>query len=522
MIQNCDSIIKYSDKAYLYANTDSLCDFTVRSMIDEVKSCIDIHSNSIESIIDSLDRALLNKIETYLLTYNRDELMIALLSLKATLRSRMSSHEVTDDFDISTRHEEILHLINIVIFTDNSKFKNKSLLHGSKNLALTFRLAYFYNVFQDNVKHIRLNNAKHYDIDDFFKAGIFYNDQIDKYFDTTLDTTPDIEIPEESRIKSQVILDYMKKIGCDFESIQNSFSVISKTHFGFDLSELNLFIFYGLRQVPPQFLIAEYKENYSALINVSIEAVESIINVFSLNRVVHFNNKLLDTNRLIELRSIYEIGDKIIFLPFDLVYNYSCFEKMLIKRHFVEYFSVSISELNNELERALDKIEERISSFISYVLVDRLLEHGYKLPMKNKTPCAEIKSIPANNVNILKNKGDIDVLALDSTKKQIFNFELKFYKPLLNIEEVNSNHKIDERRKNITKLLERQRLLEDNIKFVIEYFGESSEDADAYIVRSILVSPRPDYWMMQLKGKDGTYDYYHWSELIRRIEGKII
>lgn len=69
------------------------------------------------------------------------------------------------------------------------------------------------------------------------------------------------------------------------------------------------------------------------------------------------------------------------------------------------------------LDKRLSKYEFETSTYLSYLIAEKLYLNRYKLLMESNCPCVEISSIVVKNkVNLLKNKnvtqGDKNVLAL--------------------------------------------------------------------------------------------------------------
>lgn len=173
----------------------------------------------------------------------------------------------------------------------------------------------------------------------------------------------------------------------------------------------------------------------------------------------------------------------------------------------------------------LDKHEEKLSSFLAYALLDEFSVNGYVVPKCGDELIAEIKSInkvmedkkQRNILNDGKNKGDIDVLAADLKKKEIYNIEIKYYQPLGDIGEMYSVKKEDERSKNIVNPIRREQILYDNMEAVLGFLRLDPWEADKYKIRTIFVTPRPDYW---LKKEKYDIEYYEWVEIVDGIRKK--
>ena len=521
-------ITDYVQEAYVWAEEDNIIDAAVNMNMKEIIDEVRLSKNTISEKVNILHNLLKDEIKKFLLTYNKIELMIGLLELKTFLRTKMSG-EYNGDYEIINRHEEILYLIQIVLSSCENEFKNKSLIDGTKNLAMSFRFSYYYNVLSNNIEWFLSQGHKvdttTVDISDFFKEGVFYTDSYNKYMDNAL-LISQIENPDDMNIETLSIKEKVESKGISKEKIKENIDNIIKKYF--NLCNLNEFVYWGLRQKPEKFLIIKDKKEYFDLIkrklDKSYDVFNSIIKTFSLNSLLN-KKSLLNDLRHIELRSIFESENTIIFYPFDFIYNCSCFEKFMLRRHFVEYYSILLDvNKREELNKELSKHEADISTYLAYVIADQLYINGYKLPMEDGSPYAEVKSIVVNDrLNLLKDgnstQGDIDVLALNDLKKEIYNIEIKYYKPLHNLRDINSEHKIEERKKNIINPQKRACILKNNIKEVINFLGGHVEDSDKYKVRTIFITPRPDYWLFT-DGKD--IEYYTWVDFINEIKNKSI
>lgn len=114
---------------------------------------------------------------------------------------------------------------------------------------------------------------------------------------------------------------------------------------------------------------------------------DNIISFFSLNELDRMDITIND----VELRSIYQIDNFIIFFPFDLCWNSSCFEKFLLRNQFTEMYFKSLSVENMEkFKKAIRKTESKISTYLAYVISEQMYMNGYNVPLDAGIPMAEI------------------------------------------------------------------------------------------------------------------------------------
>ena len=271
--------------------------------------------------------------------------------------------------------------------------------------------------------------------------------------------------------------------------------------------------------------IAEINKKYG----IGAEA-QRIIDYFSMDFKLINSVEKVNKVKLLGLKSILKIEGSLLIYPLEFVYIANAFEKMIIKRHFFKYLTVNLEESQKkEFEKRLSKYEEKASSFLAYVLLDEFYVNGYTVPKSGEIPMAEIKSIikvmdDKRKKNVLrdeegKDKGDIDVLAADQKKKEIYNIEIKYYQPLESVREMHLSSKKDERNKNIVNPLHREQILYDNMEAVLSFLGLNPNEAEKYRIRTIFVTPRPDYW---LKKDMQNIEYYEWVEILDEIGKKTL
>ena len=70
--------------------------------------------------------------------------------------------------------------------------------------------------------------------------------------------------------------------------------------------------------------------------------------------------------------------------------------------------------------------------------------------------------------------------------------------------------KENERIENTITLMNREKILYDNMEDVLCFLRLDTCEADKYKIKTIFVMPRPDYWPRQ--GKQGI-EYYEWVEI---------
>ena len=523
-IECYDRLIDYVNEAYLWADTDPILQYAVTEQINGI--IIEIKASKLLSLEEQF-KVLLQRMEEeivkYLFTYNETEIAVALLFLKAQLRTQISlSGTVQKDYELVNRHSEILQLIKILLKNNKKTWKGKSILKGSKNLATSFRYAYYLNVIMDNIEMCHaINRDSKLQIDLFhmLREGCFYTDEYNDYMDSILKMSEEV-IPEEAEIQSLALRKYLKKKGCYIDTITGEVDQYLYDNLKLTNKYLTGFCFQGNHNFadPVYCDCDEYIETIKSYFPNEQINFDHAVSLFSLNKLCGMEITIRD----IELRSIYQIDNRIIFYPFDLCWNISCFQKFLLRNQFTEmYFkTLSIKDID-KLKKQIRKTESKISTYLAYVIAEQMWNNGYCVPQNNGIPLAEIHCIITHqggkSINLLKSDkdyGDIDVLAADSTKKQIYNIELKYFKPLINLKDLGDNYKVSDRDKYIKKAQERENIIRENMSAVLALL-EENENMN-YTVRTIVVSPRPDYW---LKTCDSV-EYMDWVDFLNRIRNK--
>lgn len=245
-IECYDQLIGFIEKAYIWADTDKYIEYTIINRINDI--IIEVQSNSSLSWDEKLElllQLLENEIIKYLFTYNEKELVVGLLLLKAQFRSKISlSTNIQNDYKIVNRHSEILQLIKILLQNINQiTFKGNSILNGSKNLAMSFRYSYYLNVIANNIKVYKtLNKDLTLDINlfDFLKERGFYTQEYNDFMDSMLKISEEV-IPEESKIQSLQLQQYLKKKGYYIETIEDEVNKYLYDNLNFKIKHINKF-----------------------------------------------------------------------------------------------------------------------------------------------------------------------------------------------------------------------------------------------------------------------------------------
>lgn len=486
----------YANYAYTRAEQDLNIVKDVSYIINDLISRVNNNVGfNCDEKVQMLNKGFEDEIKKYLYYYKKEELMMILLLFKnryRTLITFQSESNVENINELVSRQSDILWLISIVLQGKENEFYNQSFGIENTNLAMAFRLSFFFSILQDNIEHYKyrmdFNKYKYIgELKNFLITGYFYLDEYSDYIDEMNRLKENN--PDEIDIKNAELRAYLKEKGINKSLMDDQLSNILYKNIGCKFGDIISF---------------------------------SGINMFSLTKL---DKKQLADIKNIELKSIYESGDRIIFCPMDMCANINCFKQFMYKLHFHNtYLDILKKDVNKQIESELRKIQEKSSTYLCYAISELFYINGYKVPINERTklPMAEISSIEARKenktINILKGIGDIDILAIDDKKKEILNIEFKYFQPLMNLKKINDKYKNKDRKRYIMKAERRGEAIKNNLASVLKISTSNGDNKCHYKVRTIFVSPRPDYWMLQ----DKSVEYIGWIDLIRRIKTRDI
>lgn len=243
--EDIDMIIDIFQSVYVITENDILIQICCQSIIDKIVDKANKAQHSIEEKIQKVSEELKDRIKMYLFTYKKNEINIGLSCLKAYFKVLISNTNVEqNNFEYSMRLEELLNLI--LLENESHETGNNSIINGSKNMQISFRLAYFYCVLCDNIEHYAIQKEKYEcllenDLKLIFKEGFFYSEEYSNYMDSYLFMNL-YEMPEDSVIKTPEIRRQMQKKDLTIEKIRYLQEAAVKMYLGFSFDNLRLFI----------------------------------------------------------------------------------------------------------------------------------------------------------------------------------------------------------------------------------------------------------------------------------------
>lgn len=486
-------------------------------------------------------RELIEKqIKEHLKFYHKDDLIVGSLVIKEAVRRYLLKvkQEENETWKMINEYEVLLILIRLTLEINKKDFIGASLGEledGYSNFITAISLARFCVILTHNIDTLDYIDNNSLSLEEItFKPIV--DDDLELFYSEYLEMGLN-EKPEDENIKNDSLKKKLDLIGISKKQREKYANNFIKQEFGFNITEANGFSTLLLKEEFPslqefQFFVnnkeALFHKNlpYLAIYDKNIlknyifknkkEILEAIIRTFNLNEIVQDKpNK----ERIIELKSIYEVKNLIIFGRVDLIQNVSAFEKFAYSGHYIDLYKKNIGD-----KKIITELQQKLSSYLAYVIADRLMQNGYILPMEKLpksiggeyVPRAEIKKIKVNGKNILQGRGDIDVLALDEKKQEIILIELKHYKPAITQKQLFDKSKI--KNKNVIyKIKEREEIIKKNINEVKKFIGK--EDNNIYRVKSIFVTSRPHYYATT---KELGIKYMTWTQLLKGIAKKDI
>lgn len=503
---------------YNFNRQDDGVDIVINGILMEIddKLCM-------KDQIELLLKELREKIHLHLKYYSRNEVYIAALTIRETIRRLLLKVKDKLDWMIINDISVTNLLFKVISNILEDEYENNpigSLEDGASNFITAICLARRYNLIEENYK-LKENDA--ISLKDICYSAI-ETEEINQYFLRYI-LNGSSEKVEDYIIHNDMLRAKWERERKTPKYILEDINSLIKKEFGFELEDCNNICTWLLRnEFPTKSDYYSYFKSNRLFINTPLmvlektlleqicgqESLEAILNTFSINRNVSAHQNCQE----IELFSFYETNNFIVVGNFDFAQNVSVFEKFILSKDYVDIFKKS-----KELEKELTKIQKKMSKYVAISVADYLYSKGYKLPMekydKQMIPRAEIDKIKVNGKQLLSDCGDIDVLALDMEKKIVFLFEIKYYKPAISSYEMlyKDRNRIEEDEV-LRKMRKREEVVLENIDEVVKYVLGNYEDG--YKVKSIFLTPRTNYYAISEK----KLNYLTWAEFMNKAKCK--
>lgn len=486
----------------------------------------DLKNRSIEEQKQQVVYFLEEEIKRRLQFYHKDEVFVVLLAIKESVRRTL----LRDDESPWLIIGDITTINWLMKFAnDMSYFENHAmdeLENECSNLANAICLARRYAIIVDNIE---IDNKNTKSIEEICFNPI-QSEEMEKYFELYLKNGFG-EKPEDYIIINPILHKKLEEEKKTPDKIIEGLNGLLKGEFGFERKDYQILRYELLKmEFPEEQNYWEWKDGKRSIFKdypifimekdllsdlCEKDVLEKILQTFSINRNIntHTNEKEL------ELFCFYEIGNLLVFGNFDLSQVITIFESFLISGHYIDSYKQGLSE-----KREVREAQRTLSKYFSACVSDWLLICGYRLPMqkymKEYIPIAEIDKIKVNRKNILLNElnqrlGDIDVLAINETKKEILLFELKFFKPAISMQDMLSRDKSQmDDNEVIRHMQERECVISANTNEVVKFV--LGEEQIGYTVKSVLLTSRTNFYAIQ----EDKIKCLTWTEFLEQVKKK--
>ncbi|MDC7729665.1 hypothetical protein ACTFSO_18920 [Bacillus cereus group sp. MYBK120-1] len=471
-------------------------------------------------------------IKNHLSFYTKEDLIAAILMHRQFFRAAIDL-KVEDYWEWMNEFSIANLLIELIFEIDNNDFYGASigeLDEGYCNLVTAISLSRILLNISSVLDVIFKDGEEKLEVSEILKRQN-QDEVFGEYFEN-LKADPSIVKPEQYRIENENLILKLKEENLDFFTLEGKVEDFFKTKYQITPDEMrsltdlsfrleNLFESYAFKAQSFKLIIINRDRFYEIVKNefgLERSKFEKIISIFSLPDL----NELKDVDKNInyELKSILVVNDLIIFGPYDLMQNGGVFEALHHSSHFPYLFIEEYQKDMNLMNKEMDGITKHMTSYFVASVVDILIQGGYRIPFEKKrysgeivyVPRFEIDKIISNGTNILSNKGDIDVLALDETNKIIFNIEVKYYQPATSLKEmmVKDTKKLTSK-KTTEKIKNRQEALILHKNEVLDLFNIKGGD-EQYKVKSLIVTARENFYLTS-----NNYPYYNWIEFNKAV-----
>lgn len=464
---------------------------------------------------EKVENLIIEEIKLVLSFYHKDDLVAATLTIKEACRVNMLTPKEDEDlWSIQNEYSMSVLLLREIMLFEDQMFAGapiETLDEGYYGFITAIVYARVLVILRDNCDKYKI--LKH--TEDLMEMAFkFYEDKaiinfFNRYMKDGISEKPEDLYFEDKNLEMELI-----KRGLSYGQIRENLAEEVKNQFGVSFKELtnifnpkDLLIGKGDNILPIKIIKKDklFLGGDRNLVNRSIE-------LFSINTMSKKISSPSDNHY--ELRSIYEVGDFLVFGEIDLIQNISVFEKLVISGHFLHMYEENVS-----ISSVFKKSQSKLSSLFSFKLTETLKKYNFIVPTEIKDGKeivrAEIETIlDHNRKNILKKKdgvnlGDIDALAINPKTNEVIVYELKFFKPATSFREmVYSDKRKIVNDEIIRKMKNRQIAIEENLDSVVTLIG--GEPDLTYTVKSVLVTIRSNFYCYN---NDMEVEFLTWNEL---------
>lgn len=477
------------------------------------------HANlPIEEKAHLLESFIVDYIQRVCSFYHRDDLLIGTITIREFTRIGMLRSDDEDPWENASEYIVATTLQSIIMSIPSERFLGASLEEydsGYHGFISALALTRILTLLRENIERQRFFHFSDTVID--LVTELYENDMLEMYYDRLIKDGLD-EKAEDLKINDENLRATLAERQILLEDIEASIQPEILRLFGVNFEDIRTVIrpvILSLESTPkiPIFIARKDIVKNEIGPDVSSVKINNVLKLFSLNQL--FDIAQTVTQSQLELRSILETEHFVVCGRIDLMQNVSIFEKLVMSGHFLNMYT------SQSLSSPLQKAQEKLATLFAYKVAESLKEKGFLLPMETvngrRVVRAEIKSLFVSGEDILDGLGDIDVLALNPGTNELFNFELKYYKPSLSIGQlVSSDRDRIENKQTVTKVQRREAALREHLPGVVSQLGGNPGE---YGIRSILLTIRANFY-----GFDPNLgiEYMTWGQLMGTLQHGLI
>lgn len=468
------------------------------------------------------------ELRKYIIFYRKSEFILACMSLKEYFVKHQTKLCEKIPY-VRNEQDCIQYILSLALNINDTDYHNNSfneIVYPHSYFIDIISLARLYVYLCSNLEKLEFLQISKYSLSDIAFNDLDSND-FNLYYDE-FNAQGEQNRPEDYEFKDIGIISKLERDDKSLSKIINESDIIVKKYLGFTHRALSLIstLFYQIVFNNNEDFInyIEDDDAYMPLIEVDVdlftETLKKQISEDELHNIINnfeikINPLLSPENQInkLEVSCFYRYGSHLYFGIVDLAQSFEMFKKFILTGYHLDIYTY-----NNDLERALNSSQKKLSTFLCYTLTDMLKFNGYSLhtevfKYKNKrysVPTVEEKQININGINIADKYGDYDVIFLDEYKNQIVCVEFKCFKPgmhyndLIHADRNKIKKQILGEDEDAKKIRTRENVVRDNIEFFIRYLN--GDVNKSYTVKSIIVLSRPNLYSYSSKFRNNEWN----------------
>ncbi|MEL7566407.1 MAG: hypothetical protein AAGU27_16205 [Dehalobacterium sp.] len=343
------------------------------------------------------------------------------------------------------------------------------------------------------------------------------NEEISDYFQQL--EVKDMEKPEEIEFNCMGLTNYLYQRGMTVVQIKSDLNKELTRLFGFSIYDLNDFrdrliaiaeennqiikIFQYNNETSLKVMFA-FKEQFEEVYCDKLTAIINKLGYYPSYSTGQTYDKLADP--YMDYKFIFEFDNILAIGLLDSANSITMFENIISSDHFVQDI------FGEGATKIFKKAQQKIATLMAIKIALRYVgKDNWYVPMLNEyVPYVNVKNIQGHGVRLKilssqnQDLGDIDLIVLDRINHKFIIYEIKYYKPTMNIRQlITKDKKILE---DIEKIKTREQWFNDNIREITIAWG--LEQAN-YSVETVVVTARPNYYGTRLEEYGVRYMTYH-------------